>query len=245
MFSKQNTEALFLGEEEIGDADKIFILFTKDFGKIEIFARGIRKINAKLKENATLFLLGSVEFVQGKNQKILTDSFPIDKFYGIRGDERKLKIALAFVNVLFSLIPFEEKDENLWFLLNNFFKKLANIKIAFLLSLYYYYLWNLIAILGFKPVLEHCISCKIKPKKDDIFYFSVKEGGIICKKCFRKNFLDEKDYVKPINFNTIKILKFFLHEDYKNLRILKADFLNLKLITKFYLDFLKNYQKYE
>ena len=43
------TNAIVFKKEDQSEADRIFTVFTHDFGKLDIRAKAIRKINSKLK----------------------------------------------------------------------------------------------------------------------------------------------------------------------------------------------------
>jgi len=66
MFVHYRTQGLILKKEDQGEADLLFTIYTKDFGKLEILGRAIRKISSKLRSGAEIFYLSEVEFIQGK-----------------------------------------------------------------------------------------------------------------------------------------------------------------------------------
>ena len=80
MTLRYKTEGFVFKKEDNLDSNRIFSIFTKDFGKVEVLGRGIRKINSKLKGGIGLFSLSDIEFVQGKIRKTLTDAVFLEKF---------------------------------------------------------------------------------------------------------------------------------------------------------------------
>jgi len=237
MFVRYRTLGFVFKKEERGEADQVFKIFTKDFGKIEVLGKGIRKISSKLRSQIDIFCLSEIEFVQGKLQKRLTDALLIEKFKTLRQNLQKLSIAYQICEVLNKLIKGEEKDERIWNLILETFKSLnekrQNQKLDSLK--YYYFFWNLVAILGEKPELYQCCICqgKLKPEK---IYFSPKEGGIICSLCFEKI-----KNGKTISQNVVKILRTMTEKDLNFLQRLKFPENGLKElqeITNFYSNFL-------
>ncbi len=233
MFIHYRTQGIILKKEERGENDQLFTIFTKDFGKLEILGKGIRKITSKLRAGMEIFYLSEIEFVQGKNQKILTDAILIKKYEKIRKNLLKLKIAYKISEVLSKLIKGEEKDEKIWSLLKDTFEKLEKyqLKIDRIKLIYYYFLWNLVSILGYKPQLYFCILCekRLKPKK---LYF-LKEG-ISCENCFKKN--KEGVLITP---ELVKILREILKGEWqilKRLKIEKKHLRELQKISNFYLE---------
>ena len=67
------TQGFILKKTDRGEADQILTIYTKDFGKLEILGKAIRKIKSKLRSGADLFYFSEIEFIQGKAYKTLTD----------------------------------------------------------------------------------------------------------------------------------------------------------------------------
>ncbi len=63
---KQTTKAFILNEYEQGESDKVYKLFTKDFGVIFALAKSVRKLESKLRFHLEKTKLVSVTLVKGK-----------------------------------------------------------------------------------------------------------------------------------------------------------------------------------
>ena len=229
MFLHYQTQGFILKKENRGEADQIFTIYTKDFGKLEILGKAIRKISSKLRSGAETFYLSEIEFIQGKTYKTLTDAILVEKFKNLRKDLKRLPIAYKISEILDNLVRGQEADEKIWHLLNETFNKLNNCQIVKLSScqlLYYYFLWSLLSILGYKPELYNCSLCqkKLIPEK---LYFNPKEGGIICQNCFKK--LKSGKEVKP---EIVKILRIMLEKNWITLSKLKIEKLYLELLAE-------------
>ena len=237
-----------LRKEGRGEADQLFSIFTKDFGKLEILGRAIRKITSKLRSGSELFYFSEIEFIQGKTHKTLTDAILIDKFKKIREDPERLNLVYQIAEALDSLLGWEQRDRVIWELLNESFRRLNNLKLEIL---YHYFLWNLFSILGHKPELYSCPVCgeKLLP---ETFYFLPKEGGVVCWKCLKKlkeepasavaSAGKEKKLAKEIGVDTVKILRLFLSEDWgvlPRIKITGETKRNLKEISELYLSFFR------
>jgi len=231
MFIHYRTQGFILKKIDRGEVDRIFTIYTKDFGKLELLAKAERKIKSKLRGGLELFYLSEIEFIQGKTHKTLTDAILIDKFKNLRRDLKRLAIAYKISEVLDNLVKDQEPDEKIWQLLNEVFSKLNSLEIknSKLEILYHYFLWNLLSILGYQPELYNCSLCqkKVTPEK---LYFSQKEGGLICPSCFRKIGVPSGSgqEVKP---ETIKILRIILKKDWPTLSKLKIEAKYLKELS--------------
>jgi DNA repair protein RecO (recombination protein O) len=242
MFLRYRTLGFVFKKEERGEADQVFKVFSKDFGRVEILGKGIRKISSKLRSGMEIFYLSEIEFVQGKIYKTLTDALLIEKFKNLRKSFKRLSIAYQICEVLDKFIKGEERDERIWNLILETFKNLNNPNLQFAVCnlQYYYFFWNLISFLGFRPEIYFCPICqkKLEPKR---IYFSKKEGGVICENCFQKTGEGER-----ISKRIVKILRIFFEKDIQFLRrikIDKEDFGKLRKISEDYSNFL--FEKYE
>jgi len=227
MFIHYRSRCFVLKKEDRGESDQLFTVYTKNFGKLEILGRAIRKISSKLRAGINLFYLSDIEFIQGRVYKTLTDAMVIEKFENIRKDLKRLKIAYKISEVFNELIKEQEKDENIWNILIETIQLVntPEVKNEKLEIVYYYFFWNLISFLGYKPELYKCVICH-KSLDSKNFYFNHKEGGIICANCFKKERGDKK-----ISQETIKIIRLFLKRDWSTLKKIKINSENLKLLN--------------
>jgi DNA repair protein RecO (recombination protein O) len=237
MFLRYRTLGFVFKKEDRGEADQIFKIFTKDFGKIEVLGKGIRKISSKLRSQIDIFYLSEIEFIQGKIYKRLTDALLIEKFKNLRRSFKRLSIAYQISEVLDKLIKGEERDERIWNLIFETFKNLDNPNLQFKICnlQFYYFFWNLVSILGEKPELYFCCICQKKLKSGKI-YFSEKEGGTICPVCFQKT-----KEGREVSQNLVKILRIILEKDFdflKRLKIKEKEFEELSKISDSYFHFL-------
>lgn len=242
MFIHYRTQGFIFKKENRGESDQLFKIYTKDFGKIEVLAKGIRKISSKLRPAAEIFYLSEIEFIQGKTGKTLTDTILIDKFSKLRQDLKRLTIARKIGDLLEDFLKEQEPDKKIWKLTLGTFRELNN----FLLSiekcylLYYYFFWNLVSALGYRPELYYCLLCqkKLKPEK---IYFNPEEGGVVCQNCSKKI----KKLIE-IRTETIKILRLAAEKDFKfflKIKTAREHLKDLKEISDNYEKFLLGQNK--
>jgi len=244
MFIHYRSQGFILGKEERAEANQLFTVFTKDFGKLEILGKAIRKISSKLKSGAEIFYLSEIEFIQGKIYKTLTDAILIEKFQNLRKSLNKLNIAYKISETLDDFIKGQEPDEKIWQLLKEIFYKLDDNKLEIenccvgtvgkLKIIYHYFFWNLISILGYKPEIYVCPLCQKKLKPENL-HFSEKEGGIVCQNCSKS--LKSATQIEP---EIVKILRVILSKNWKILLKLNIENKHLKSLNAIS----KNYSLY-
>lgn len=168
MFIHYRTLGLILKKEDKGDADQLFTIYTKDFGKLGILGKAVRKISSKLRSGVDIFYLSETEFIQGKIYKTLTDAILIEKFVNIKTDLKRLRIACKVSKILDDLVKEQESDYRIWQLLKETFRGLNKLEIVGekLELLYYYFFWNLVSFLGYQPELHTDSICGRKIDAD-------------------------------------------------------------------------------
>lgn len=249
MFNRYKTRGIVLGRENKGEADQLFTIFTRRFGKLKVLGRGIRKIKSKLRSGVCLFCVSEIEFIQGRIFKTLTDAVLVRKFWSLGKNPQKLEIAFKIAEAFDSLTAGEEKDKRLWQLLVNVFSNLnkSNLKSgSFKLEISYFcFLWNLFVLLGYKPEFSHCLSCGKELCSFDL-YFSPQDGGVFCEKCFLKLPYKKRAELERTNLNVVKIVRFFMAGDWRLLDSLPveiscSDKENIAQISSTYLSFLRTH----
>lgn len=146
------TQAVILKKREVGEADRVFTAFTRDFGKMNLFAMGERKITSKLRGGLEVLCLSDVEFVEGKKDTIVDSSF-IERYSFLRKDFRRMRVALRTAETLNLFLKGQAKDTHIWNLLTGVFATLNNPAVSpqKWSPLYYYFFWNLVSLQGFHP----------------------------------------------------------------------------------------------
>lgn len=233
MTTKYRTTGIVFAKKDKNEADRIFNVYSCDFGLVELHAKAIRKINSKLKAGIDLFCLSEIEFIEGKNHKTLTDAFMMKKFNIFSAP--KMQVAGQISQVLENFINGQQKDEQIFVLLKEAFSNLENLKVEKSEILFYYFVWNLLACQGYKPEMARCACCRGGLNPCEI-YFSCKEGGIICKTC-----LDQDLQSQKINADTAKIIRIILNKNWEIASKLKIEKASIDLFKKISQSAVKNF----
>ena len=108
------TDAIVLSRTDIGEADAIFSLYTKEYGKIRARAQGIKKGRAKLRGHLETLALSRVGFVATKNGERLIYAEASAMWPGIRADFECLRAAIYFASLVDSATFVGEPDPDVW-----------------------------------------------------------------------------------------------------------------------------------
>ncbi len=103
------TEGIILNRLDAGEADRILTVFTKEFGMLRLFARGVRRLRSKLNNFLNLFSYVRVGFVSGRDIWHLIDAEDLRRF----GND-KLETLGRAANFLERFCRGEGKEPGLW-----------------------------------------------------------------------------------------------------------------------------------
>lgn len=143
------TQGIILKEADFNEKDRLLTVYTKELGKVRISAKGVKKLESKLRYSIEPISLVQLILVEGRNSLILKDAVLIDQFLEIKKDLEKIKIAKELANLIDEAIIGEEKDEQIWKLILSVYKAInvgsptSNIKADFQKKL--------ISLLGYDP----------------------------------------------------------------------------------------------
>ena len=150
MLAKEQDEVIVLGKVNQGEADRIFIALAKNQGKINLFAKGERKILSKLRPGIDSFYQTKITFIESPRRITLTDVDLVDDFPGLRADWRRFEIATWISALLQEVLPQRGKDKEVFSLTLESLKDIRRA-IKHFQRYYYYFFWRLLDISGYLP----------------------------------------------------------------------------------------------
>ena len=108
------TRGIIIKKSNLGEFDQLITVYTKEFGKIVLRGKSVRKNKAKLKGCLDLFLKSFLMIAPGKGFDIITGAEIEENFSYIRSDLSALSACFYLSELINRLIPELEKDENVW-----------------------------------------------------------------------------------------------------------------------------------
>jgi len=74
--------AIVLNRTDYGEADRILTLLTPEFGKVNVLAKGVRRVKSKLAGGIELFSVSQVTFIKGRSGLGTLVSSRLEVYYG-------------------------------------------------------------------------------------------------------------------------------------------------------------------
>tara|TARA_Y100000590_G_scaffold468976_1_gene654207 strand:- start:2662 stop:3405 length:744 start_codon:yes stop_codon:yes gene_type:complete len=218
-----NTKAIVLNQKKYSDTSLICNLYSENFGKISLIAKGARAI--KNPAGALLEPLNHIDLVYyykpKRNIQLLKEGTIIKKHYNISNNYNKTLYALTISDII-NFISYHDSPCNIIYRLLK--SSLYYINITNANYLIYYYLFfklQLLIYLGYQPSLNLCYFCNTKIKHGK---FDSLSGQLACNKCAKGNTkIDNQSLslMKKLTQTHIKNIEKTLHESDKVLLDIK------------------------
>lgn len=203
----QKCEGIVIRTTDYGETNKIITLYTREWGKLGVMARGAKKPNSRLSSITQLFTHGYFLVQRGTGLGSVQQGEMITSLRGI-GEDIFLTAYASYIVELTDKCTEEKKPNPFQFEL--LFQTLNYMNEGYdsdvLMNIYEMKMLN---VLGLYPILNHCSVCG---STDGHFSFSIREGGLICHLCLAKD-----PYHFKISQATVKLLRLFYYIDLSRL----------------------------
>jgi len=218
-----NSRGFILRQRDFKDSDKLLSIFTEQKGKITAIAKGVKKPRSSLRACAQPFCHAYFHLNQGRDMDLLTQGKLLDFYANSRMDlERSLYCIYLMELMDKSLL----ENVPLPGLYKSLLEVLTAINEQGLNPLFIrYFEVQLMANLGYKPMLNHCIDCTGKVTGN--FRFSLAEGGLVCPDC-----QGESENVIAISGETLGLLRLLNEGSFQALPRVKASPAGLKQLEQ-------------
>ncbi len=238
--------AIVLGKRDIGETDRLYILYTREKGKIAVVGKGTKKSDAKLAGNLETGMLSEVFVAQGRGKGKIIGAIPLDYFWEIKNSQELLFQMLRVFKIFGKIVSEQEKDERMFDLLLGYLKTLEKNPVEErgpngtlrpeknrMITLGF--MFKFIDFLGYGIEVEKCVNCGVRllPESN---YFMASRGGVVCGKCASN--LSGKIKISP---ETIKTIRLFLRnriENFGKISVPEEKMKNLEMIQKLALDWI-------
>lgn len=120
------TEALVLRKRSLINKDSLVTLFTKELGKINVFAKGIKKITSRRLPHTQSANLVNILISKKGDWLYLQESSLISGFSQIKRDHKKIRHLYLCLFVLERLLPENQSEEKIYNLTKKFLIDLSS-----------------------------------------------------------------------------------------------------------------------
>ena len=135
-------EGIVINKYDYGESDRYLTFFSKNYGKLVFFVKGIRKSKKRQINSADILNFSQIIFYKRNETYKLSSIQGIDSYLEIKEDLTRLESALYILSVLNAILVENNKKEKLFNLTRktlDFLKTNDDKRKNYILILYYLY----------------------------------------------------------------------------------------------------------
>jgi DNA repair protein RecO (recombination protein O) len=200
------TEAIVIRKTKLGEADSILTFFTPRLGKIQGFARSLRKPKSKMAGHLELLTYSNVSFTRGHNIDTIVGAQTINAFLPIKDDLWLMSCGLYISELVNQFTAEHQEHYEIFQLVIETLGRLPGAENKDLLLRYFEL--HLLENAGYRPQLRECVAChkQLEPVTN---YFNHLGGGMLCPQCAAT-----RPAVYALSVNAQKVLRLLQGYDY-------------------------------
>lgn len=226
------TRALVLTKHPYTKWAQFYTLYTQEYGKMRVLCRGANKITSKLSTHLEPLSISDICFVRGRKHIQLIGSRKVITFNGIFSDYEKLNYACYCLELINTLVKYEDPDLALYQLIEQSLYVLDYAQSEYdVVSSYFGFL--LLSLLGFMPELDSCTLCN-KREQSQLTHFSIKDGGTVCYVC---NQSVEQRLLLRIHTEEVAMLKTIVDRHFEAFQVNDSEYKRLVPLLKQFVRF--------
>jgi DNA repair protein RecO (recombination protein O) len=209
------TEAIIIKRTNLGEADRVLTLYTRDLGKIKAVAKGVRRPQSKLGGHVELLTHSRLMLARGRNLDIITQAQTLNHFLPLKEDLERTARGLYVAELVDAFTAERTEDPQLFDLMLDTLTHLAGAASADVVLRYFEL--HLLSQMGYRPELQYCGDCKgtLQPRTN---FFSPRHGGVLCHICGY-----HEPSARPLTVNALKVLRFWQNCDLATAQKVKVD----------------------
>ena len=236
-------EGLVLRTRDLGEADKVVTLLTREHGKLRAAARGSRRARSNLLPVTQPFAYGQYLVFQNRSLHNLSQGQLVRPFRRLREE----LVAMAYATYLAELadagLAEEEPHPDAFQCLLAAFDLLEKGDHQPEIVAHWYEL-NMLGILGYEPELSACVTCRNPVFTADsgdrraaipAVMFNIEEGGCVCTSCAHST--GKARRLSPAVYKSLLYLSGATPERLADLRLVAADMASLSNLLTDYIEY--------
>jgi DNA repair protein RecO (recombination protein O) len=212
-----STEAIVLRQRRLGDADKIVTLFTPNFGRLEVVAKGVRRTKSRLAGHVEVLSHCNLLLHRGRTLDVVTQAQLLENYTPIRDDLSLVSRGLYAAELVERFTDTSMDSFPTFQLLLDALRLLSLDRYPPDLVLRHFEM-RLLDELGYRPQVESCAGCdcQLKPETN---YYSGQAGGVVCSSC-----RIAVNVSGPLSVNGLKMLRLIQRADLSEVSQVAIDY---------------------
>ncbi|MBR5870911.1 MAG: DNA repair protein RecO [Clostridia bacterium] len=187
-----NVRGVVLRATDVGERDRMLTILTAEYGKISVFARGVRKITSRSLSASQLFAYADYTLRRGSQYCFLNESTVVEMFHTISATIEGAALASYLCEVADELtVEDEPSAEMMQLVLNTLWMIAAGDRSLYIIKGAFE--MRAAAIAGFQPDVIFCAGCE-SDAPEEISFLDVMNGRLICRECYDQLYRDRLEW---------------------------------------------------
>lgn len=123
-----SSKGIILGRRNYGEADRILSVFSEDYGRLSLLAKGVRKPKSRKRGHIEIFSLIKFQAVKGKGFDLITEAEVEEGFDSLRKNLKRISVAYYVTEVVQKITQEHEPNTHLFDLITETLSKLGKVK---------------------------------------------------------------------------------------------------------------------
>ena len=194
------TRGIILKRRVFGEADRVLTLLTPSLGKLDVIAKGARRLKSKLGGHLELFYVVDWVLAEGRTWHIVTAAETVEVFPALREDLELVRQASHVAHLAARVSLAGEGNVALYELVERTLRALVPGYSPLVIRQFE---WQLLFAIGSQPALATCSHCGGALDATQLGLCPAR-GGALCPACLK----EEAAHI-PIHPETLKLLRLF------------------------------------
>ena len=225
-----STDAIVLNNTKFSDSSLICNLYSKDFGKLSIIAKGVRKL--KNLNGAILQPLNHIHLIyyykSKRNIQTYKEASIVQKYDNIANSYDKILLS----SVMLDIINYSSIEDNpcdiIFRLINRSLEKINSSNSTHIIYYFIFFNIQLLIYLGYKPLIKKCYNCN---QILNTGFLNHTSGQLECSKCTNSK--------TKINYDSIQLINEFFNTHINKInQLFKLDEYSLNNINKYFFHYI-------
>lgn len=171
-------EGVVLARRNLGEADRTLTVLTREFGKLVLKAKAVRKTTSRLAGKLEPFTHARFLLARGRALDVVAQVEVVHPHRELRADLVRVGHAWLVAEMTDRLIPEAEPHPEVFARLVAALELVERFEPAVAAA---WYILSLLDALGYRPATDHCPVCGRPPVPSDVWSPSL--GGFCCSRC--------------------------------------------------------------
>jgi DNA repair protein RecO (recombination protein O) len=206
-------EAIVMHRSDVGEADRLLTVLSRERGKLRLNAKGARKVGSRKSGHVELFVRSKMLIAKGRGEiDIVSQVEMLDAYRGLREDLTRSTYAHYAVELIDAFAEEGSEQPELFDLLAEMLKWIETTNNLPLTARFFE--MQLLTLAGFQPQVFSCSARGEALQEialDEFYGWSPSSGGALC-----PTHAQERSDASRLSLNALKVLRHALRSDYAN-----------------------------